>query len=76
MPDLAVICPVTRQPCVMGCFNAECAERETERILALTDEQVMAEHLARYGGDQKLADKAVAMTRAGFEAVVGRTLRH
>lgn len=75
MADFVVTCPQTGQPCVVGCVpRVECVEREVARILAMSDEQINAEHLRMYGGDQLLADKAVDMMVAGVQAAIGRVL--
>ncbi len=44
---------------------------KADRILALTDEEVKAEHLALYNGNEKLAQKSIDMMRAKLEALLG-----
>ncbi len=44
---------------------------EDKRILAMTAEEVKAEHLALYGGSEKLAQKSIDMMRAKLEALLG-----
>jgi hypothetical protein len=45
-------------------------EREVRKILAMSDEEVMAEHVALYNGDKRLADKSIDMMHANFEALI------
>jgi len=45
---------------------------EIQRILDMTDEEVMKEHLAYYGGDQKLADKATDMLKARIIELINK----
>lgn len=40
------------------------ADTETTRILALSPKEVMDEHLRMYGGDRKLAKRAIDLMRA------------
>ena len=84
MPDFAKTCPVTQQPCVMRCFDArnlvcgraDCAELAANKVLEMSDEQIYAEHLARYGGNKVLAQKAIDMLRAKVEKTIGNTTKH
>lgn len=50
----------------------QAADAEDKRLLALSPEEVMAEHLALYGGDQKLADRSIAMMRASLSGILAR----
>jgi hypothetical protein len=51
-------------------------QQEDERILAMSDEEIMAEHLALYGGDERLAKKSIDMQRARFEKLLGERYKH
>lgn len=48
---------------------------EIMRIEAMTDEEVLAEHLRLYGGNKKLADKSIEMMQARVEAVIAKTIK-
>lgn len=47
-------------------------DAESRRILALSDEEVMAEHLALYDGDKELAQKSINMLRAKLEELLAK----
>ena len=47
-------------------------DQEIERILALTDEEIAAEHLALYGGDKRLADRATSMLQAEIQRTLSK----
>jgi hypothetical protein len=51
-------------------------EAEIARIMALSDEEVWREHVALYGGDEKLAHKAVDMMQARIQRLLGETAKH
>lgn len=53
----------------------QAAVSEDDRILALTDAQVVAEHLARYGGDHVLAQKAIDLMRAQIQTLLAERWR-
>ena len=73
----APICPRTGRPCTRSeCFLPSwCGEQidaETDAIMALSDEEVMAQHLKLYGGDEKLAKRAIEMMKARIEEILAR----
>jgi hypothetical protein len=45
-------------------------EAETKRILELSDKEVLAEHLALYEGDKRLAQRSIDMMRARLEKLL------
>lgn len=45
---------------------------ESRRILALSDEEVMKEHLELYGGNKELAQKSINMLRAMLEELLAK----
>lgn len=68
------------------CTNCECPEQclatdqcidaEIERITNLPDEDIRAEHLAGFDGDEELARKDTDMIRATIENAIGRSIKH
>lgn len=44
--------------------------------MKLSDDQIMAEHLARFNGDQRLANKAVDLITADIEKALSRGRVH
>lgn len=53
-------------------FDWDCLDEESKRILALSDEEVMAEHLALYGGNAELAQKSINMLRAKLQDLLAK----
>ncbi len=51
---------------------AEDVDAELDRIMAMSDEEILAQHLARYGGNKKLADKAIDMQKAKIQEIISR----
>lgn len=47
-------------------------DEKTTRILGLSDDEVHAEHLARYDGNQALADKSIDMARARLHNLLAK----
>ena len=45
-------------------------EAETKRILELSDKEVLAEHLALYEGDKRLAQRSIDIMRARLEKLL------
>ena len=50
-------------------------EAEIDRIMNMTDDEVMAEHLAQYDGDEKLAQKAIDLMVARAQALLAKYRR-
>lgn len=46
------------------------ADAECKRILSLSNEEIMAEHLALYAGNAELARKSIDMLRAQVQALL------
>jgi hypothetical protein len=68
--DLVTVTLANPQP------RDETVEAEIQRILSLSDEEVMAEHLALYEGDQRRADKSIDMMRAGLQSLLAKHWKH
>jgi hypothetical protein len=45
---------------------------EIDRISNMSDDEIMAEHLAQYGGDKRLADKSISMVQAKITELVNK----
>jgi hypothetical protein len=61
---------------MMAAPHDETVEAEIERIQSLPDEEIMAEHLALYEGDQCRAGKSIAMMQARLQSLSAKYWKH
>jgi hypothetical protein len=54
-------------------LTEEQMKAECDRILALPDKEILAEHLAVYEGDEKLAAKAIDILKAKITTALARS---
>lgn len=78
MTNFLLVCQATGNPCEFNCIPqiGECAEKELNRIGAMSDKELMDEHLARYGGDKKLAGKSLDLMKARAQKAMAKTYKH